>query len=222
MVQQEFNSDFLSELPSEAHLTLRAPTSAEQRQFYSAGYVHFENLWTLEFAAAMADEARRRWPFAEFPKQGPRTPLIGTRMAHRVTPAATGPLLTGLHFSLVSLVRALTGRMLVPSFSAYGYYDVDDHTLLHLDQENCNITLLTTALGDLGPLHLHPELKGKTMAELGALESDPAWDHASGIPVVYPARGLTALTGDALPHNRPGKPLRELSAVAALCYRSLF
>ena len=60
------------------------------------------------------------------------------------------------------------------------------------------------------------------MEELGALEADPAWDHASGFPVVYPTRGLTALSGNVLPHNRPGMPVSELSAVGALCYRSLF
>jgi hypothetical protein len=143
-------------------------------------------------------------------------------MAHGVTMSATGPLLTSLLFSLVGLVRALTGRLLVPTFSSYGYYDNNDKTLLHLDQERCHITLLTTALGKVGPLHLHPELRGKTMEELGALESDPAWDKASGVPVVYPARGLTALRGNVLPHNRPGMPVPELSAVGALCYRALF
>lgn len=222
MIQRESNSDFLDTLPSGAELTVRSLTPAEQRFFFQTGYVHFEDLWTVEFAAALADEARDRWPFAELPKQGPRTPLVGTRMAHGVTPSATGPLLTGLHFSLVGLVRSLTGRLLVPTFSAYGYYNSNDRTLLHLDKEQCDVTLLTTALGDVGPLHLHPELRGKTMEELGALESDPAWDHTSGITVVYPARGLTALSGNVLPHNRPGMPIRQLAAVAALCYRSLF
>lgn len=222
MVQRESNSDFLGKMSSGDQLTLRSPTFAEQRFFLSAGYAHLEDLWSVELAAAIADEARSRWRFAEIPKQGPRTPVVGYRVSHRVTKSATGPLLTSLHFSLVGFVRSLTGRLLVPTFSAYGYYDINDNTLLHLDQERCHITLLTTALGKVGPLHLHPELQGKTMEELGAIESDPEWNHASGFPVVYPSKGVTALSGNILPHNRPGMPVSELSAVGALCYRSLF
>jgi len=61
-----------------------------------------------------------------------------------------------------------------------------------------------------------------TMEELGEFESDISWDHASGLPIVYPSRGLTAITGNTPPHNRPGNRIQKLSAVAALCYRTLF
>ena len=228
MFQPESDSRFPNELPGGAELTCRSLKVAEQRAFVTTGYVHLEDLWTVEFARALADEACNRWRFAELPKKGPRTPLVETRKPRGAsrsatkTRSATGPLLTGLHFSLVDLVQALAGRLLVPTFSAYGYYESNDTALLHFDQEQCDITLLTTALGEVGPLHLHPELRGMTMEELGALASDTTWDHTSGIPVVYPDRGLTALSGNVLPHNRPGKPIPELSAVAALCYRSLF
>jgi hypothetical protein len=200
----------------------RSLTLDETRFFFSNGYVHLDSLWDDEFTLALEDEARNCWAFAKLPEKGPRTPVVKNSASKGGTLAATGPLLTNLHLSLVGIVRALTGRLLVPTFSAYGYYQANDKTLLHIDKENCDITLLTKALGEVGPLHLHPELKGMTMEELGELEGDSSWDHASGLPIVYPSRGLTAITGNILPHNRPGKRIDKLSAVAALCYRSLF
>lgn len=193
----------------------------ERRLFHSRGYLHLDGLWTARFSEALRDEARVRYRFAEIPDSGPRTPVVRSRLIRSSTPAATGELLTRLHVSLIGLVRALSGRLLVPTFSAYGYYENDDETLLHLDSAQCDLTLLTTALGEVGPLHLRPELRGATMDRLGLLEGDPTWDRAGGLPVVYPKLGVTALAGNKLPHNRPGRPIAELSAVAALCYRSL-
>ena len=211
-----------SHLPEGAELTRRFVEPTEKRFLLSAGYVRLEDLWNVEFARALADEARGRFPFAEIPDKGPRVPLAETRKPRPQTTIATGELLSYLHVSSVGLARALSGRLLVPSFSAYGYYPVDDAALLHLDTYQCDFTLLTTALGEVGPLHLHPELCGMTMEELGALESDPAWDHASGLQVGYPSRGLMAFNGAFIPHNRPGNPVPGLSAVATLCYRSRY
>lgn len=200
----------------------RPVSPAEHAAFVSKGHVQLGRLWTTAFGDALRDEALSRWPLAELPDGGPRTPVAESRVPRRQTPVATGPLLTALHFSMVSHVRALSARMLVPTFAAFGYYEVDDEVLLHVDTDDCEMTLLTTALGRVGPLRLHPDLTGVTLEELGRLEGDAAWDHETGIPVGYPDLGLMALSGHTIPHHRPSREITGVNAVAALCYRSLF
>lgn len=192
------------------------------RRFRSDGYARVDALWSTTVADRVRDEARGRWQSAEAPAGGPRTPLTPDQRPSRQTRVATGPWLSTLHRSLVGFARGLSGRMLVPAFAAYGYYEDDDRVLLHVDSQGCDVTLLTAALGTFAPLHVHPELQGMTNDELGAIESDSTWDRESGVCVEYPSLGVTALRGQLLPHHRPGRPLSGLSAVAALHYRSLF
>jgi hypothetical protein len=202
---------------------IQRPLRLTERQTYdSTGYLHLDGLWTASFGEALSYEARARYSFAEVPQTGPRTPVDENRRARRQTLAATGPLLARLHLSMISVVRALSGRLVVPTFSAYGYYETHDEVLLHLDSDQCDVTLLTAVLGRVKPLHLRPELCGSTMDELGSLENNPTWDRAGGVQVEYPKLGLMALAGNLIPHNRPKQSVPELSAVAALCYRSLF
>ncbi|MFG2775994.1 hypothetical protein [Streptomyces sp. NPDC048350] len=198
------------------------PTAADRRSFRTLGYAHLDGLWGQGFRDRLADEARQRHACARVPDAGPRTPVEARRRVRKPTPAATGRLLSRLHVSMTGVARALSGRLLVPTFSSYGYYEGDDEVLLHLDTDDCDVTLLTTALGRVGPLHLRPELHGRAMAELGRLEDDVTWDRHGGITVDYPCLGLTALAGNTVPHNRPGRPTTAVSAVAALCYRALF
>ncbi|GHF49849.1 hypothetical protein [Streptomyces morookaense] len=192
---------------------------AAQRALAAEGFVCVPGLWGRELADGLAAEASACRPHARIPANGPRTPVTARR---RGTPAANGPLLARLHLGLTGTARALSGRLLVPTFAAYGYYEGDDAVYLHTDTAQCDLTLLTTACGEVGPLHVHPELAGRTMAELGSLESDPSWDRASGTPVRYPATGIVALAGHRIPHHRPGRPAPGLNAVAALCYRALY
>ncbi|MFI1971100.1 hypothetical protein BLA24_29265 [Streptomyces cinnamoneus] len=209
-------------IPSGALPRHAAVTRAQYRSFAALGHVALPGLWDRALAGRLAAEARARHPFAEIPRSGPRTPVSARRTARRGTPAASGRLLARVHLSLVGTARAVTGRLLVPTFAAYGYYEDDDEVFLHVDTELCDLTLLTTAFGEVGPLHVHPGLIGSSMEQLGALESDPAWDRTSGTRVTYPATGVTALNGHVLPHHRPGRPVPGGSAVAALCYRALF
>jgi hypothetical protein len=195
---------------------------AEQRFFRSNAFVHIDGLWTSRLSTALAEEASAQHAVAKVPPVGPRTMVEESRSARRPTTAATGELLSRLHLSLIGVVRALSGRLLVPTFSAYGYYEQNDETLLHLDSDQCDLTLLTTAIGRVGSLRLHPELRGLTMEELGKLERDPAWDRMGGRPIDYPTFGVTALAGNIMPHHRPGQNLSHQSAVAALCYRALW
>ncbi|MFI9240223.1 hypothetical protein [Streptomyces cinnamoneus] len=205
-----------------ALLSRTTVTRAEQRSFAAHGHVRLPGLWDRALADGIAAEGRERHAVAEVPRRGPRTPVTARRLPRRGTPAASGPLLARVHLSLTGLARALTGRLLVPTFAAYGYYEGDDEVFLHIDTEQCDLTLLTTAFGDVGPLHVHPGLIGATMEQLGALESDPRWDRTGGTRVTYPHTGVTALDGHVLPHHRPGRPVTGPNAVAALCYRPLF
>ncbi|MEV4744158.1 hypothetical protein [Streptomyces sp. NPDC049555] len=197
-------------------------TRAERGSFAAHGHTRLPGLWDRALAEGLAAEGRERWARAAPPPRGPRTPVPAGRSARRATPAAGGPLLARVHLALTGLGRALTGRLLVPTFAAYGYYEDDDEVLLHVDTEQCDLTLLTTAFGAVGPLHVHPALRGSSMERLGVLERDPAWDRAGGVRLTYPATGVAALDGRTLPHHRPAGPLPGPSAVAALCYRSLF
>ncbi|MCA6095063.1 hypothetical protein LE181_23185 [Streptomyces sp. SCA3-4] len=197
-------------------------TRAEQHAFAAHGHVRLPGLWDRALAGRIAAEGRARHAAAVIPRRGPRTPVSARRLPARNTPAAGGPLLARIHLALTGAARALTGRLLVPTFAAYGYYENDDEVFLHIDTEQCGLTLLTTAFGDVGPLHVHPGLTGSTMERLGALESDPAWDRHGGTRLTYPDTGVTALNGHVLPHHRPGSRTPGLRAVAALCYRPLF
>jgi hypothetical protein len=199
-----------------------APTASDRQSFQSQGYVPLNGLWRTCFDDELADEARERHRHARVPDAGPRTAVEERRSVRKETRAATGRLLSRLHVSMIGLARAVSGRLVVPTFSSYGYYETDDEVLLHLDTDDCDVTLLTTALGQVGPLHLRPELRGSTEAELGRLEADVTWDRHGGIKIDYPQCGLMALAGNVVPHNRPGRPTATLSAVAALCYRALF
>ncbi|WP_414169667.1 hypothetical protein ACMATS_29950 [Streptoverticillium reticulum] len=196
---------------------------ADQRALAADGFVRLPGLWDRDLTGGLAAEARACRPYARIPENGPRTPVTARRRTGRPgTPAANGPLLARLHLALTGTARALSGRLLVPTFAAYGYYEGDDAVYLHTDTAQCDLTLLTTACGEVGPLHVHPDLAGRTAAELGSLESDPSWDRAGGVAVSYPATGVAALNGHRVPHHRPGGPAPGLNAVAALCYRAFY
>lgn len=199
----------------------RPPTS-RRADFRRDGYVELPDLWSPAVTEALADEARRLFAHAEAPSCGPRTPVAEHRLSRRATPVATGPILAELHQQIAGHIRALSGRMLLPSFANYGFFPVEDGVILHCDTDATDIVVLTTALGRIGPLHVHPHLRGLTPGELGVLESDPDWDRAGGVQLGYPTHGAAALRGALLPHHRPSRPVAELSAVAALHYRSPF
>lgn len=206
----------------------RLPNHDELQKFMRRGYVHIEELWSTDFAEAFSREARGILAGPNRPESVSSRPRCEQRRtapsrqikASNSTPHA--PFLAQLHFSLVPLARALTGRMLVPAHAWYNCYTTHDGLLLHVDTEGSELALLTTALGDVGPLHLHPELRGKTQDELEAVQMDPNWDLNSGVAVAYPRLGLLAHRGNMIPHHRPETPIQCPSAVAALHYASLF
>jgi hypothetical protein len=207
--------------PSVSTRDLR-PSDLDRATFLEHGFVELPDLFSPLVADAMATEARRLHARAVDPTTGPRTPVSDERRTGKVTRVATGSVLHELHSALAGFVRALSGQMLLPSIASYGYFPDEDGVILHRDSDATDIVLLTTALGQVGPLSVRPELKGCTPAELGARESDPAWDRDGGQVLHYPAFGVAALRGAVLPHHRVSQPVPELSAVAALHYRSAY
>ena len=126
------------------------------------------------------------------------------------------------NWDLASVARALSGQFLEPSYSAYYIYEDNDEVRLHLDTDQCDLTLIAEAMGNLGPLRVHPELAGMTIAELFELEGDPTWDRESGIPVHHPRTGVTAFRGRRLPHHRPGREINGVGGIAALHFRDRY
>ena len=196
------------------------PSPAARARFRTSGHVALDDVWNRTVGDALAEEAGRLFSIAVVPSAGPRTPVAALRRTVASTPVAAGPVLEQLHEALAGLVRALSGRMLVPSFAVYGYFPEADGVVLHLDTDATDIVLLTTALGEVGPLVLHPDLERLTPSKLGDRESDPRWDPGGGVPLSYPSLGVAALRGARIPHGRPPRPVATLSAVAALHYRS--
>ena len=152
----------------------RAPLPAEPRFFASQGYVQLDGLWSASFAEGLQREAKGA--------------------------GLDVPLLTHLHFSLVPLVRAVSGLTLVPSVAAYQHFGPDAGGVIALGDAGGHdgVVLLATVLGDPGPLYLQGEL-----------------------PVRHPRHGVTALRS-SMTHHRPARPGTRPSAVAELRYRSLF
>ncbi|MFI8823859.1 hypothetical protein [Streptomyces sp. NPDC053431] len=200
-------------VPDEFAVDLPAVASTHRESLARQGCAAFGELWNGATAEAIAVEAAELFPAAA---------EIARRTGGLIQATASdAPLLTRLHFALVPLARALTGRLLVPSYGWYNFYPGDDGIWLHVDVERSDLAILATALGGVGPLHIHPELAGSTQAELDRLQAGPSWDADSGRRIAYPRRGVLALRGRSVPHHRPGRPLSALGAVAALHFTSL-
>lgn len=202
----------------------RLPKIDERQQFISNGYVQLEELWRPDFAESLSNEARLVMLSANLPDVEGFKAGAGQGRAKLSTynTMTLVPILKHLHFSQLPLVRALTGRLLVPAHAWYNFYLNDDSIWLHIDIQGSELVLLTTVFGDVGPLYLHPELQGKSQDELNAIQNDPKWEDKSGQPMAYPRHGLLAVNGNVIPHHRPGLSLPQPAAVAALHYTSLF
>lgn len=200
------------------------PESLERQTFIRQDYVQLNGFLSASFAETLSSEARCVLSVMRGPEPGQsRAPIKQSLTAlSNQTTVVLAPLLAHLHLSLVPLVRALTGRVFVPAHAWYNFYVSNDGMRLHIDTEGSELVLLTTALGDIGPLHLHPELRGRTQDELEAIQSDRNWKPESGVMMDYPRLGLLAHRGYMVPHHRPGRPVSEPCAVAALHYSSLF
>ena len=207
-----------------AKLARSLPRNPTRRQFVRQGFVQIERVWSASFAEGLSGEAHHLASKLRLPQVGKRrSSSLDVRPAPSLRPTADlAPYLARFHFSLVPLARALTGRMLIPAYAWYNYYASNDAIWLHVDVDGSELALLTTAVGEIGPLHFHPELREATQEELDAIQSAANWDPDSGRSLAYPPLGLLALRGDVVPHHRPGKAIFEPAVVAALHYRSIF
>ena len=207
-------------------LELAAPTigAAERRCYADDGHARLDGLWDERFAQRLCNEAQALRSEAAAPEsRKPRPPVLAARPEpSREATAASAPLLQQLHLSLVPVARAITGRMMVAAWAVYIYYDTDDAVWLHVDTSECELTLLTTVMGDIGPLHLHPDMWGWSQDDLDRLEATPEWDEHRGVQASYPRLGVLAHRGNHVPHHRPHRPIAQPGAVAALHYSSLF
>jgi hypothetical protein len=120
--------------------------------------------------------------------------------------------------ALLPLLQTLTGNMLVPSDSWYIYYEETDGISLHVDPKESDISVLTSVLGEVGPLHLHPDLEGQNQNQLDSYYQGADWNPIGGIPLRYPCDGIIINRGHRIPHHRAGKPISQLCAVATLHY----
>ena len=216
-------------------MTVRAPVAGidAHRHFVAHGFAALGDLWGSDLSRALADEARALSTQARSPGgRRVRPAIVPSRSGDGPSSTIIAPVLSDLHESLRGLARALSGRMLVPSYAVYNYYDSDDAVWLHVDSQPndvgdvgrsaCEMTLVVGALGEVGPLHVHPDLSGLTLEELEEVESADSWNPDSGLPVSYPEHGVLALSAQRIPHHRPARRVESLCAVAALHYSSFF
>jgi len=140
--------------------------------------------------------------------------------------ATTGPALESVHHdpAVVSVLRALSGIMVVPTQVAYYFYDGTGFISVHTDASHCPLAMLVKVFGDPPSLMAYPELRGCSPETLSALAHRGGDDPEGGEPMPFPRDGGAVLfEGCALPHYRPrGDHGREFVGVAQLCYRSVW
>ncbi len=127
-------------------------------------------------------------------------------------------LLMQFQIALLPLLRTLTGNILVPSDSWYIYYEGTDGISLHVDPKESDISVLISVLGEVGPLHLHPDLEGQNQKQLDSYYQSADWNPIGGIPLRYPCDGIIINRGHRIPHHRAGEPISQRCAVATLHY----
>src|SRR5687768_9675614 len=138
----------------------RLPELREHRMFSAQAFIQLHDIIKPALGEAIRQEAR----LVLFRKQSDTaTRSLGAREVEMSEPKGgiPAPLLAHLHLALLPLARALTGRMLVPAHAWYNFYLNNDRLRLHVDSQGSELVFLSTALGEVGPLHLHPELRGK-------------------------------------------------------------
>ena len=121
------------------------------RHLLTHGYAVMNDVWSQAQAGLLAKEAAALL-FGRPERCGAGPPQQAT--------ASDAPVLASLQFALLPTVRAMTGQLLVPSYGWYNFYSTDDGIWLHIDIEDSDLAILSTAFGETGPLHIHPYLSG--------------------------------------------------------------
>lgn len=178
------------------------------RQVRQQRYGLSPDLWTRELADQLAAEA------TGLCRSGALTAVENDRQRSHY---GGGPVLAAVHGArrLLSFVRAISGRFLVPVGSGYHLYRRGDFTGLHVDVQDYEIGLLSQVAGPGHPLILHPDIDP---AMANSCHPHPS----GGAPICYPPNGVLVIRGRDIAHYRPPWPSDEPGIVLSLGYRSLF
>ena len=179
--------------------------------FRKLGFVAIRGLIKSSLSSALKQDAIASASHLE--RHAPETTAYRSAKQSRST-----NVLLQFQATLLPLLRTLTGYQLVPSDSWYIYYEGTDEIRLHVDPEESDISVLTSVLGEVGPLHLHPELEGQNENQLNSYYKGAGWNPIGGVPLSYPCDGILINRGHRIPHHRVGKPISQRCAVAALHY----
>ncbi len=199
------------------HITLK-----KGAQFRKIGFVAISGLIKSNFsfalkqdaiASAVQDEAIRDDWMENLKKQSSEITAYQSAMRSLST-----SILPQFQTALLPLLRTLTGHLLVPSKSWYIYYEGTDEIRPHVDSEENDISVLTSVLGEVGPLHFYPDLKGQNQNQLDNYYQSEDWNPIGGIPLSYPYDGILINQGHKIPHHRVGKPISQRCAVAVMNY----
>lgn len=187
------------------------------------GVCVLNDLWSEGLGRALADEAADV-AVRHNRREGYSILAGGDLLGPFSYGTGTGPLLAALHANerILSALRGLSGRLLVPTSSAYLFYGGEDFAGLHSDLTKCELVLLATVSGNLRPLMLHPGLAGSSARDLELLGLETGGAPRGGAPLPSAVAGAIALRGKEIPHHRPACRLEERGVVVTLCYRAAF
>lgn len=132
--------------------------------------------------------------------------------------AVGGPALCALWASraFVELLSSAAGSALTPTRCSYLFYERDDHIGLHLDVNDCELTV-TFGLWGAQPVVIYPEFRSLSTDDLVELAQRTAGRPEGGEEVPLRPRSVLLNYGTRTPHRRPPAP--GLTCVAAMCYR---
>jgi hypothetical protein len=187
------------------------------------GFVAMQDLWAAEQTAGLTSEARIQARCAH--PWGNRNYLLSSdgqvSSPRRHRSAGPGPTLRAVHesVSVRSLLRELTGLYFFPTRASYLYYAPGDFIGLHTDIEPCQLTLVTSVLGNPDPLVIHTEFADVPSSLILETARRTCGLPAGGDAIPVPRGGALLLRGSRVPHHRP--PARGNCAIATLCYAAL-
>jgi hypothetical protein len=208
---------------SPVDLALDIDTETLTEQLERHRFVHLQRIFPPETTDALSSEAdalkRSAREFAGHEYNLGGNGRVSSPSVH--LSARPGARLRAIHedLNLLTVLRKLTGRPLLPTRASYIFYRAGDFIGLHTDVSPCGLTLISSVLGRTEPLVLHPELQGLTPEQLYETTRQSGGQPEGGLLVDVPVGGALALLGSRVPHNRP--LAKEQNAIATLCYAAI-
>lgn len=139
------------------------------------------------------------------------------------TSSHPGPALRTLHRSdeLQELIHQVAGNPLLRHSGnlSYMYYYPGSRIDVHTDVPGCEVTVLTSVIGQIPPLIAYPRLLGIRPRQLLAVARRTNGRPPGGVALELPVGGLLLIDGRRLPHRRPlVGPGEGPFGIAALCF----